>query len=479
MKKLSILLIVFLGISCSDVLEESPKAVVSENYYNTPTEVESAIFDIYRQIKVYNGFGFLYPCQLEGYSDFSQGRGSYSPLKDLQGLNETNIARVGQIWDVFYMGIRGANLVIGNLVDKPGFSEDQLDAYLAEARFMRAFVYFHIVRNWGKAVIRTEQNMLEQNVAIGSREEVADLIEEDLLFAEAHLPGIPAIPGSPSVWAAKTMLADLYFYLGEYDQALSKSEEVIASDNFSLVPVSSVDDFEDLFGAGLVTSNEEIFYLKYSRDIGQGWPYMGFTNYQTTPYFNKSGLGGLILEPEEYSVYNNWDDNDLRKQLWFNWDIGVGSNTLLTKKFIDTDRVDGGGNDYPVYRYADVLLLFAESSCRAGNSITNEAIEAINMVRRRAYGMDPTSPSAVDYQVSDFAGLDEFLDTLMDEQGYEVNMEGGKRWLYLKQNSKVKAYMKGRTGKDLVDKHLLWPIPASELNYNNGIDPVSDQNPGY
>jgi hypothetical protein len=58
-------------------------------------------------------------------------------------------------------------------------------------------------------------------------------------------------------------------------------------------------------------------------------------------------------------------------------------------------------------------------------------------------------------------------------------MEGGKRWLDLKRTGEVKQRIKAATGKDVADKHLLWPIPTSELNYNSLINPSTDQNPGY
>src|SRR5690606_7177847 len=98
MKNYIFLLLTFFGLSCGDILEEAPKSVVVENYYNTPQEVEAAIFDIYRQIKTNNGFGNLYPIQLEVYGDFAEGRGSYNPVSQFQGLDATNTNRVGQIW---------------------------------------------------------------------------------------------------------------------------------------------------------------------------------------------------------------------------------------------------------------------------------------------------------------------------------------------------------------------------------------------
>jgi hypothetical protein len=65
----------------------------------------------------------------------------------------------------------------------------------------------------------------------------------------------------------------------------------------------------------------------------------------------------------------------------------------------------------------------------------------------------------------------------MKERGYETMWEG-KRWLDLKRTGKVAEIIKNATGKDLADKHLLWPIPVSEMEYNKAITP-NEQNPGY
>src|SRR5690606_18539350 len=138
MKRYTLLFIAIFGYSCTDVLVEKPKSIMVENFYNTQQEIESAIYDAYRHIKVYNGFGFLYPCQLESYSDFSEGRGSYSTLKEFQGLDATNVSRIGQIWEVFYRGIRGTNLVIANTPGATQLTEEQKNMYQAEARFLRA-----------------------------------------------------------------------------------------------------------------------------------------------------------------------------------------------------------------------------------------------------------------------------------------------------------------------------------------------------
>jgi len=465
-------------ISCEDILKEEPKAIVQETFYNTADEAETALNAIYSVIKVYNCFGFLYPCQLEAYSDFTHGRGSYSVLSNFQGLDNSNITRVGLIWENFYKGIRNANLVIANVPKGDQMNEEEKAKYMAEAKFLRAFIYFHLLRNWGKAVLRTESNMLEEDIPLSS-EDVYDLIIEDLIYAEENLPNTPDVAGRPSKWSAKSVLADMYFYQEQYENAKNKAGEVIESNTYSLVNVETVEDFQKIFGPDIVNTTEEIFYLKYNRESGYGWSYVDFLHHPSDPYLNGSGLYALYLDTVKYSVYRKWDNADLRKKNWYGWNIGLGQNTLLSLKFIDTERTSGAGNDYPCYRYADILLLYAEAACQVNNGPTADAMEKLNMVHRRAYGKDPIQPSEIDFNLTEYTDKESFIDLALKERGYETHLDGGKRWLDLKRSGKVKEIIKEGTGQDVTDKHLLWPFPESEMNYNEAIDPESDQNPGY
>ena len=479
MKNTLLIVIVLFAISCEDILTEEPGAIVQETFYNTPEEVTTAVNAIYAPIKVYNCLGFLYPSQLESYSDFAHGRGSYSVLSNYQGLDNTNITRVGLIWNNLYLGIRNANLVIGSVPKSTQMSESEKNKFIAEAKFLRAFAYFQIVRNWGKAVLSTELNISEQDVPLSNEQDVYNFIVADLLFAEQHLSDNPAIAGRPSKWSAKTLLADVYFYRKLYAEAKNKASEVIESKKYSLVEVGKVEDFQKIFGADVISSPEEIFYLKFSRETGYVWDYVEFLHHPSDTYLNGKGLYALYLDTAKYTVYGKWNKNDLRKRLWFPWKIGLGNHTVLSLKFIDPKSVSGAGNDYPLYRYADLLLLYAEAACIVNKGPNADVVEKLNMVHRRGYGRNSLQPSEFDFKLSDFSGQESFLDAVLLERGYETQLEGGKRWLDLKRSGKVKEIIKAGTGMDVADKHLLWPVPEAEMNINKAIDPKSDQNPGY
>src|SRR5690606_1887879 len=96
--------------------------------------------------------------------------------------------------------------------------------------------------------------------------------------------------GRPTKYAVKSLLADVYLTLGMYEEAATKALQVIQSNKFSLVPATSIEDFEyKIFGPDLLTSTEEIFYFKYTHEIGQGNWIDWVLNHPSTGLFNFGG----------------------------------------------------------------------------------------------------------------------------------------------------------------------------------------------
>ena len=323
--------------------------------------------------------------------------------------------------------------------------------------------------------------MSEIDVSRASEDEVYAFIINDLLEAEKVLPEKRNMSGRPSKWAAKTLLADVYLQLGEYSKSRVKAEEVVKSGAFSLVPVTSKEDFqENVFGPSVITSSEEIFYLKYSNIVsGQGNYMLWILNHFETggfPFGGAYAIYGDLTNP----VYKEWDDRDLRKQLWSPVEFGLGANTLVCTKFVDKNAISkaGGANDDPVYGYSDLLLIYAEALVMETGKVTVEALEAVNQIRRRAYGQDAMATSEFDYKQSDCPSSSVLLDLIMKERGYEFQVEG-KRWLELKRTGKAIEIIKASKGLDVSDISFLWPIPIDEINYNGALDPKTGQNPGY
>ncbi|WP_343702145.1 RagB/SusD family nutrient uptake outer membrane protein [Chitinophaga sp.] len=482
MKKLMIAIIACAALaSCSKDLKEEPKSVAEEQFYNTAAEVETAVNAIFGPLRNESCMGGLYPAQLETYGEYIYGRGSYQPLNEYAGLDNTNITRSGQIWDLFYRAVRNANLVILNAPNGNAISEADIKKYVAEARFMRAFTYFHLVRNWGALPLRTESNMEEANLARSPEAAVYQLIKDDLQQAATDLPDAAAIAGRPTKWAARALLADVHITLNENTEAMTRADEVIASGKYALVPVATAAEFDKIYGADVVTSPEEIFYLKFSRSgSSQGWQMVMFAHHPGAKYHGAGGFYAHYTDTVQNSVIKNWDPADLRKPFnLYSYNIGLGATSVLFRKFKDPVAATqlSAGNDYPLYKYSDVLLLYAEAACKANSGPTALAVERLNMVRRRAYGLNPLVADAGDYKLADYDAAG-FLNLVVKERGYETVYEA-KRWLELKRMGIAKTVVQQVKGKTVADKHLLWPVPLSEMNYNKALDPVKDQNPGY
>lgn len=494
MKKINFILpILFLSLflSCKkDVLIEKPKATVVESFYNTAGEVEAGLAAIYSSVRGQIGGRFwidVLECQTEWGAGFT-GSANFDGFRSMQGLDPAAAKNIEPIWNGFYVAIRNANYVIKYTPTGKILSEEAKNKYIGEARFMRAFTYFQLVRAWGGVPLYTEENM-DQTTGVpkSTKEDVYQLILDDLNFAEANLPDNAPLLGKPSKLIAKSVLADVYFYMGLNKEASEKANEVILSQKYSLEKVSVEDDFNKIFGIG-ASSPEEVFYLKFNKNS----PSQLVTGTQQirTRWFGRGG-GGTFTWHKESKFYSNWNDSDLRKH--FNWYEttadsiarlyppgqsafpNVGVTWLACKKYnAPNETVEAF--DVPVYRYADILLLYAEAVTRANGGPTSDAVEKLNMVHRRAYGYDPLLPSPVDFNISDYT-TETFIDQVVQERGYEFQWEG-KRWFDLVRSGRVKETMKKMIDRDVADKHLLWPIPSIEFDLNTAFK-ASDQNPGY
>ncbi|WP_293669966.1 RagB/SusD family nutrient uptake outer membrane protein [uncultured Parabacteroides sp.] len=466
--------------SCSDWLEEKPKAVAAETFYNTEEEANAAVLAPIEKFR--SAFAMSYPGLMETFADYAYGRGSWESNSDYEGLDTQNQTRANMVWAACYKVIRDCNIAISRLPEASELSETSKAAYIGELRFLRALGYFYLVRCYSDCILRTEENMDEFNLNKSSAETVYTYIIDDLSYAIENAPDKARLVGTPCKNSARSLLAQVYLQLGNYQNAASYSKEVIDSKSYSLVPVSSSRDFDKIFGADVVNTTEEIFYLKQDNEKNIGWEYVMFCAHPSAKINGEPmhGAGGWygIYTTTENKLISEWDVNDFRKDFnLLQLDFGLGDNTYLLAKFHDPSS-RASGNSNPLIRYSDILFTYAEAITKATGSPTADAIEALNKIHRRAYGYDPESPSEIDFKLSDYGSVDKFMEILIREQAYECFNEA-KRWPFLVRLGIAKEQIRKIKGIDVADRHLLFPIPTTEFNYNEALDPSKDQNPGY
>ena len=382
---------------------------------------------------------------------------------------------------MLYLAINRANAVLDNVPNIEDIDAGTKTKILAEAHFLRALAYFELVRGWGAVPIKTKESidLSELEAPREPESKVYDLIIQDCLTAESGLGEVGSETGRASKWAAKMLLAHVYLTIENWQGAAEKSLDVIDNGPFSLITVEEPDDFYKMFAVD--THSEDIMSIHHSETKGSTIPTY-LHRARAYPYhYGTSGYFAWLPDMNSF-IGDSWDENDLRKS--FNmyteyqnedgeWVSLPSTVPVLFKKF--TSNQDGISlYSVPIYRYTEAFLFYAEASCMAEGSPSSSALEKLNMIKRRAYGLDPTVASDIDYP-SGMSKTD-FRDAVLQERAYEFLIER-RRWYDLKRTGKVKEAF-AASGKTILDERFLFPIPENEINNNPAIG-QEDQNPGY
>ncbi|GMN11309.1 RagB/SusD family nutrient uptake outer membrane protein [Croceitalea sp. MTPC9] len=486
MKKYIItLLIGFLFFSCEkmEFIEEDPNSDFILLDINEES-LEAIINGAYEPLTRSRGrlWESVYSTFLDQCTEYSYSRLSLFNDIALYDFNLLSAGFNGTMWTSFYESIGRANFIIDNLATNTALSEPVKNAAIGEARFIRAICYFSLVRTYGSVPLRTSpiENANEIELESSSIDAIYLQIVEDFIFAETTLPEVvdSGKEGRATQGAAKVALADVYLTLGNFSDARNKAKEVI--DNKDTYGYELVSSLETLFSPTLPTNSEEVFALKFAQLAGQG---SFLPAYAADSRANQAGIasnGNRFIHTYNTSPFiSEWDTEDLRRNFNLYNEIEIdgevlpadiptaASNTIngdfYYGKYQDPDSPasTGAGNDFYLYRYADALLIFAEADNQL-NGPTADAYEAVNQIRRRGYGVDINTPSAI----ADFpAGLSqtEFDDLIFRERGYEFFFEC-KRWFDLKRTGRWESFALA-AGKPAPQSDY-WPLPPVELVNN-------------
>jgi hypothetical protein len=484
-----VLTFLILATGCEDMLTENPTTFLAPESLTTVEGAEATLFAAYEGLQNGNYYKGQFWAGLEYQNDFQHTRGSRTP-HGFYNLDTRNIGRISGVWARIYSSINRTNQIISSFPELD-FDEEIKGQWIAEARVLRALHYFNLVRIWGGVPLRIEplEDLSNTGLARSTVAETYAQIVNDLNEAinSNFLPTDYASSqlGRASVHAARTLLAHVHLTNGNWADAANLAQQVINSGQFQLES-----DMYMIFSPEDVTHSGDIWSIKYARiePIGSSWQQM-FTAGKGTGYAARTWFTNIGITT--HPILANWDDSDERKALnLYDTDPQtVEGKTLsaavpmLFKKYIDKDFVgrSGHGNDFQLYRYADALLIFAEADCREKGNPGAEAYDAVNQIRRRAYGVDLNVPAPG----IDLEGLskDDFIEAVMVERAHEFMLEA-KRWFDIIRNGfeyttqQITSSGDSRKLEYWGIEDMLWPIPRQEIDNNDKLTDA-DQNPGW
>ena len=462
-------------IGCSeDFLDLAPVSqVTTGNFYKSAEDMENALNATYEALHgMYNDM-FVFT---EVRSDNSRG-----PLTAVQTQHEFNEFRVTATnsliegtWEDHYIGISRANIVLDRI------EEVEMDAnlkqrFIAEAKFLRALAYFNLVRIWGGVpLVLKETTSVDEGKSHtrASAEEVYAAIINDLEEAKvlpvSHSGGDI---GRATRGAAMALLGKVYLAMGDFEAALAELKAVIDLGIYQLLPV-----FEDVFDPNNDNHAESVFDVQFKGGGGTG------SNFQHrfAPLFSAqvvvevgSGNGDCVPTDEFYNAFENGDLRmDLTVQPGFTLD-GEFNAVMFTNKYTlgVPVGVNDASNNWPVIRYSDVLLMYAEALNEQGFQPAGEAFTYLNEVRARA-GLPEKSAGNADPDLS-VDDQEAFRMAIEQERLIELAFEG-HRWFDLVRTGRAIAVMANQ-GYTVQEHQMIFPIPDSQLLLNSNLE----QNPGF
>lgn len=495
MKKIPVLLLLTFGLfqGCTKVDENIYDKYAATDFYSSPTGSDVALASVYAQIAG-NWGGVGYAGADNGWYDLNvmssdeqvvphRNTGDwqldFAQLYKHEWLPTHGI--VGNTWNWLYRSVFTANLAVEQLTNSKAEQSK-----IAEAKVLRAFFYYLLMDDWGNVPFYTENNVTIENLPQKNRAEIFAIVVKELTENVEKLSPNKGgqYYGRFNKWAGYALLAKVYLnaevYTGKpmWSECLAACNKV-SEGGFSLHPgganASSPLGYQyfELFG-DVCPADETILAIYTKVDIvGRNiFTVRSLQGPHANALFGFSGWNGTVTHR---NYVERFDDKDIRKKqfVWGSQDGGVnysmnissldnpGANRedgIRNMKFYPAAPMNGGGasNDFPIYRYADILLMMAECHVRLGAPATAKAL--VDQVRTRAgLGALAAAPT---------------LEDIYRERGFELTWEGHRRQDMIRFGKFLEAHdFKGESGAF----RKLFPIPTFALNANKNLV----QNPGY
>lgn len=503
--------------SCENYLDRPSLGVMDENNFfssadagfQAVTQCYYALHDVYGYEKPRFAIGDI--CTDDAEKGGSDSGDSPDIYELAYGHPTTSCATLANFWEQMYKGIGNCNICINNfpgreLVDGSGYPiNDEVKArWIAEVRFLRAFMYFELAKAFGGVpIIETTLTPADaRSIVRASEKETFDFIIAELkeIAEGGDLPKkailAAAERGRVTEEAAWAMLGKVYMYCAKDDESYLK-EAIPAFDHvigqYSLQP-----NFQDLWLTESYLSDEAVFMDIRGDDSSKGI-YGSFIPVYCGPrstgaYGFDQPTQNLVDEFEEgdprllFTVIQPGDQFPSSGSKVEKLDFSTYPNTGYHSRkafLIKSRRGPGYGDDawcYMYIRYADVLLLYAEALIRT-NGDTDKAVEYINKVRERANASRGGDIEAVErvliipnINLKPVKASDDLLEAVKHERRVELAMEQHRFYDLKRWNEYVDRMMEVRPGSFQKGRNELFPIPQVEIDRTEG---SIKQNPGY
>lgn len=473
--------------SCGDdfIDREVPYSIGADNYFNNEQEYHNALiaaYDILQSTYVNVLLG-----EIASDNTLSGGESANDVIgfQQVDEMIHTPInANVKNVWDWMFAGVNRASYIM-EFKDKTNFANKP--QIIAEARFLRAYFQFELVKWFGGIPLKQDARFKlgdEKTIPRSSKAEVYASIENDLILAIADLsPTAPQV-GRVTKGAAQALLGKVYLYQDKFDLAAQTLENLITvTGGYSLIT-----NYDTIFEEAQENGAESVFEVQYTDIEGAGFECLQCSEGNVAVGFNgprnysgprfSSGYSFNVPTQETVDIY---EAGDLRKDVailniadWAaatgaTYGVGYKHTGYFNKKYIPRTRSSGAAgdlnltnpNNYRAIRYADVLLMAAEAFNRGGIDDT-KARFYLNQVRRRAFG-DTNH---------DINGTGTTLTSLIWQERRRELMGEGHRFFDLVRTGRAAIEIDGFTA----DRNELFPIPLEEIQFSAG---NWQQNPGY
>ncbi|WP_294306655.1 RagB/SusD family nutrient uptake outer membrane protein [uncultured Chryseobacterium sp.] len=454
-----------LGSCSSDILNTLPEAdKVTSNFYKDASQIEQGVNGVYGSLQYTGQYkqGLLTIGEIPSDNTFDEvpanDNFTYGEF-DFFTIQPTN-SLIENAWKDNYVGIQQANIILNRIGSITDMSEGTRKTRIGEMKFLRALMYFNLVRIFGDVPLVTQETTDVNSYFGQSRtpaNEVYNFVEGELKEAITLLPATAAQKGRATKGAAMGILGRVLMTRNKFSEALPYLSQIDG------LGYSLLSDVTKIFDVTNKNNAEIIFDVQFASGLNGNSE--GSNAFQLfSPSGTVSGAKGHNLPTKE--VYNLYSSADKRRNAY----IGLTNNGVpYTKKLVKTSSaVDDGGSNVVVIRLADVYLMMAECYAQA-NDLTNANLY-LNKIKTRAgiTNVNLTSQQAL------LAEIDK-------ERRLELIGEG-HRWFDLVRTGKAVQVMTqyfavtpGYSTATIDQHNLLMPVPQNQIN----TDPAIKQNPGY